>query len=70
MINFGHETDPKVFLWYGENLAAYKLIYEALVADDPHNELYEAVVEACIWIVKRPKDITLGEFLTDQAKSN
>ncbi len=63
LLNFGNEENPKVFLWYGENLAHYKLIYTAEVADDPHAELGNAVVEACTWILQRPKELTLLEFL-------
>jgi len=63
LLNFGNEQKPKVYLWYGENLAHYKLIYEADVADDPHHQLGNAVVEACTWILQRPKEMTLLEFL-------
>lgn len=63
LMNFGNDNDPQVFLWYGENLAHYKLIYTADVSDDPHTELGTAVVEACTWILNRPKEITLLEFL-------
>lgn len=64
LINFGGEVDnPRVFLWYGENLAAYKLIYMADVESDPEFELGEAIVEACTWIVKRPKHQTLNQYL-------
>jgi len=65
MLNFGAGKTPRVFLWYGENLAAYKLIYMADVEADPHHELSEAVVEACTWILKRPKDQTLNDFLRE-----
>lgn len=63
LLNFGNDENPKVFLWYGENLAHYKLIYTADVADDPHEDLGNAVVEALTWVLKRPKEITLLEFL-------
>jgi hypothetical protein len=66
MMNFGDSRQPKVFLWYGENIAAYRLIFTADVADDPHHDLSEAVVEACVWIVKRPKHQTLIDFLKEQ----
>lgn len=64
LINFGLDGDNfRVFIWYGENFAPYKLVYAADVSDDPHKELSEAVVEACIWILKRPKHQTLQQFL-------
>ena len=64
MINFGGDaSDPQVYLWYGENFAPYKLIFTASVASDPHTQLNDAMVEALTWIVKRPKDKTLAEFL-------
>lgn len=66
LINFGANVQPKVFLWYGENIAPYKLIYQAEVAADPHVELCDAIVEACTWILKRPKDKTLSDFLAER----
>lgn len=63
LINFGDDDEPKVYLWYGENIAPYRLIYEALVADEPHTELHEACVEACVWIANRPKDTPLPDYL-------
>lgn len=67
LINFGMDGDTcRVFLWYGENIAPYKLIFAADIGDDPHHELSAAVVEACIWILKRPKHQTLEAFLKQQ----
>jgi len=65
LLNFGAGEDPKVFLWYGENLAPYKLIFLTDVLDDPEKDLAEAVVEACTWILTRPKEKTLQEFLKE-----
>lgn len=65
LINFGLDNERfRVFLWYGENIAPYKLIYAADLDDEPHRELGEAVVEACTWILKRPKQQTLEAFLS------
>ncbi|MBP7860494.1 hypothetical protein KA183_02340 [bacterium] len=63
MVNFGVGDSLRVFLWYGENIAAYRLIYEAEVDTDPHNELADAVAEACAWILQKPKEKTLPEYL-------
>lgn len=64
LINFGQEQDScRVFLWYGENLAPYRLILAADLEAEPHAELNEAIVEACSWIVKRPKHLTLERYL-------
>ncbi len=63
LLNFGAGAKPQVFLWYGENLAPYKLVFMAAVADYPYEALSQAVVEACTWIMKRPKEVTLAEFL-------
>lgn len=64
LINFGMDGDNcRVFLWYGENIAPYKLVFAADLSDDPHKELSEAIVEACTWIMKRPKHQTLEAFL-------
>ncbi len=66
LINFGSGESVKVFLWYGENIAPYRLIFEAEIQDEPHENMSEAVVEACIWIATKPKDMTLPEFLEKQ----
>jgi hypothetical protein len=64
LLNFGIDGDkPRVFLWYGQDIAAYKLIFSAALEDEPHHQVSDAIVEACIWIVKRPKHQTLQEFL-------
>jgi hypothetical protein len=65
LLNFGQGETTKVFLWYGENIAPYRLIYQADVMSDPTDQLHEAIVEACVWIVKRPKGTTLLEFLKE-----
>ncbi len=62
-VNFGCGDSIRVFLWYGENVAAYRLIFEAEMAEDPDEDLKEAVVEACVWIATKPKELTLPEFL-------
>jgi hypothetical protein len=66
LVNFGCGDSVRVFLWYGENVAAYRLIFEQEMHEDPDEELKEAVAEACHWIVKKPKDLTLPEFLAKQ----
>lgn len=64
-VNFGRGAEGKVrvFLWFGENIAPYRLIFEAVMSEEPHNQLKEAVIEACVWIMKKPKELTLPEFL-------
>lgn len=69
MINFGSGTSTRVFLWYGENVAPYRLIYEEEVSDDPDDPLKEAVVEACVWILTKPRELTLPEFLEKRKKT-
>jgi hypothetical protein len=68
LVNFGGEShqEPRVFLWYGENIAPYKLIFMADVETDPHAQLVDAIVQACKWILTRPKDQTLSQFLASQ----
>lgn len=71
MINFGVVPDDdsstaggaRVFLWYGENLAPYRLIFEDEVSDDPEHNLLNAVAEGLSWVVAKPKDLTLPQFL-------
>ena len=65
LINFGTGQALKIFLWYGHNIAPYRLIYQAEVLSNPVDELKSAIVEACVWIMKRPKDKSLNEFLKD-----
>lgn len=65
LVNFGHTGEAvRVFLWYGENIAPYRLIFEAEMEDEPHNTLKDAVIEACVWIVKKPREKTLPEYLS------
>ena len=72
MINFGvvpsadvfdTASGARVFLWYGENLAPYRLIFEDEVSSDPEHNLLNAVAEGLSWIVAKPKDLTLPQFL-------
>jgi hypothetical protein len=71
LVNFGGggKSDIKVFLWYGENIAPYRLIFEQEMAEDPDGPLTDAVIEACEWIVTKPKELTLPEFLAKQQSS-
>lgn len=66
MINFGEGDTTRVFLWYGEGIAAYKLVFESPVDPSPEPALLEAVVEACGWVLKRPKHTTLSQYLKQQ----
>ncbi|MEZ4489951.1 MAG: hypothetical protein R3F51_20390 [Cyanobacteriota/Melainabacteria group bacterium] len=45
------------------------MIFEADMEEEPHNELREAVVEACVWIVKKPKEKTYPNFETFEGAS-
>ncbi|HEY9792227.1 MAG TPA: hypothetical protein V6D22_17620 [Candidatus Obscuribacterales bacterium] len=69
LLNFGGDADrqARVFLWYGENIAPYKLIFMADVETDPHAELVDAMAQACTWILTRPKDQTLTQFLASHS---
>ena len=70
LINFGGTTEqPQLFAWYGENIAPYRIIYMAAVDTDPHLEVSALIVEACTWIMTRPKDQTLLKFLQQQGKA-
>lgn len=70
LINFGKGEKTRIFLWYGEGIAAYKLIFEAAVDPSPDVQLQAAVVEACSWILKRPKQTTLSEYLKQQVSES
>lgn len=66
-VNFGADASgTKVFLWYGENIVPYRLIFQEDVSAFPDKELQEAIVEACVWILKKPKGLTLPEFLAGE----
>jgi hypothetical protein len=68
LINFGLDGETfRVFLWYGENIAPYKLIFAANLDDEPYNELSTVVLESCIWVLKKPRHKTLEEFLKENA---
>lgn len=71
LVNFGRgkQGAVRVFLWYGENIAPYRLIFEEKVLEDPHKQLIEAVIEACVWIMKKPKELTLPQFLEKYEES-
>jgi hypothetical protein len=68
LVNFGcaDADTTMVFLWYGENIAPYRLIFEADMALDPDAQLLEAITEACVWILTKPKGHTLPEFLAQK----
>lgn len=66
MINFGKskKEDLRVFLWYGENIAPYRLIYEDDLDNDIENKkLLEAVLEGLSWVLNKPKELTLPDYL-------
>lgn len=63
LVNFGSGDSIRVFLWYGENIAPYRLIFEDEMLNDPVENLKDAVLEACVWIATKPKELTLPEFL-------
>ena len=68
-INFGSEDgslgSTKVFLWYGENISPYRLIFMRTMDEDPEEALSNAIAEACQWILRRPKEKSLSEFLQE-----
>jgi hypothetical protein len=63
LINFRILDPPRILVWYGENIAAYQLFYEAEASYANEDLLKDAVAEGCVWILTKPKDITLSQFL-------
>ncbi len=66
MLNFGFSKKDslRVFLWYGENIAPYRLIYEDDLENDIDNKkLLEAVSEGLSWVLNKPKELTLPDYL-------
>lgn len=62
-INFRLLNPPHVMVWYGENIVPYQLYFEADAAYESESQLKDAVAEGCVWILTKPKDLTLSEFL-------
>lgn len=73
MVNFGCGKTARVFLWYGENIAPYRLIFEEELEDaDEHQEvpqrnLIQALEEGMGWVLNKPKHLTLPEFFKNQS---
>jgi hypothetical protein len=68
MVNFGRGKAVRVFLWYGENISPYRLIFQAAMEESPEQPLSMAISEALGWIMRKPKELTLPEFLKREAK--
>lgn len=68
IVNFRLAEDPHILLWYGENIAPYQLFYDAEASYTIEAELKEAIAEGCIWILTKPKHLTLSEFLKSKSK--
>lgn len=65
MLNFGsNDGNTRTFLWYGENLAPYRLIFEADLVEinDRESLLHDAIAEGLTWIVSKPRELTLPEY--------
>lgn len=62
-INFRLVNPPHAMVWYGENIAPYRLYFEIDAAFESENQLKDAVAEGCVWILTKPKNLTLSEFL-------
>jgi hypothetical protein len=68
MVNFGRGEDLRVFLWYGENISPYRLIFQTDMNESPEDPLNTAISEALGWIMRKPKALTLPEFLKQEAQ--
>jgi hypothetical protein len=62
MLNFGCGKSTRLFIWYGENISPYRLIFEADVQNLSEEELSAALLEAMGWILAKPKSLTLPQF--------
>jgi hypothetical protein len=63
LINFRLLDPPHIMVWYGENIAPYQLFFEAEASYQSEERLKDAIVEGCAWILTKPKELTLSEFL-------
>jgi len=63
LINFRLLDPPHILVWYGENIAPYQLYFEADAVYENEQLLKEALTQGCIWILTKPKEMTLSEFL-------
>jgi hypothetical protein len=70
IVNFRLGADAHILLWYGENIAPYQLFYDKEASYTIEAELKEAIAEGCIWILTKPKQLTLSEFLKSASKQN
>jgi hypothetical protein len=68
MVNFGRGKSVRVFLWYGENISAYRLIFQAEMEENPEDALTAAISDGLGWIMRKPKELTLPEFLKQESK--
>jgi hypothetical protein len=67
MVNFGSGKTVRVFLWYGENISPYRLIFQADMDETPEQPLMAAISEGLGWIMRKPRALTLPEFLKQAA---
>lgn len=67
MLNFGKGENVRVFIWYGENISPYRLIYEADL-DDSRENLIDALSEGMTWILTKPRELTLPQFIKEKLK--
>jgi hypothetical protein len=68
IVNFRLGENPHILLWYGENIAPYQLFYDQEASYSIEQELKDAIAEGCIWILTKPKNLTLAEFLKSSSK--
>ncbi len=67
LINFRLTDPPHVLILYGENISPYQLYFEDEAICHNQEKLKDAIAEGCIWILSKPKEMTLSQYL---AKKN
>jgi hypothetical protein len=63
LLSFGGSPELKISLWYGENIAPYRLVCQLPASLDSLEELKTLIVEACTWILRKPKGMTINQFI-------
>jgi hypothetical protein len=68
LINFHLLDEPHILIWYGENIAPYQLFFDKEASYTIEPDLKEAIAQGCIWILTKPKSLTLLKFLKSQSQ--
>jgi hypothetical protein len=69
LVNFRPGQVAQIMVWYGENIAAYQLFFQAEATGEAEADLKEAIAQGCVWILQKPKSVTLAAYLKQERMS-